>query len=108
MKFNANGKPARRYPVDVESIDAPPVNDDAVGGLERFAVRDSISSAAADSAPNPFAPERLRLSKGTAAAVKKVVTVVPCRKPGGTQDFVRVRPGEDWRLEAGVLEDKLH
>jgi hypothetical protein len=39
--------------------------------------------------------------------VKKVLTTVPCRKPN-RHEFVRVRPGEEWRLETGVFEDKVN
>jgi hypothetical protein len=51
----------------------------------------------------------LRLSQDFASTigVKKVLTTVPCRKPN-RHEFVRVRAGEEWRLETGVFEDKLH
>ncbi|NUQ63990.1 MAG: hypothetical protein HUU20_16055 [Pirellulales bacterium] len=66
------------------------------------------SSAPADTAPDPFSPEALRLSQDFASiGVKKVLTTVPCRKPN-RHEFVRVRPGEDWRLETGVFEDKVN
>ena len=54
-------------------------------------------------APDPFDPESLRLSQDFASSigVKRAVTVVPCRKPH-RQEFVRVRPGEEWRLEPGL------
>jgi hypothetical protein len=60
-------------------------------------------------APNPFNPESLRLGQdfATSIGVKKVLTTVPCRKPH-PHEFVRVRPGEDWRLETGVFEDKVN
>ncbi len=59
-------------------------------------------------APDPFDLESLKLSQDFSAAigVKKVITTVPCRKPN-RQEFVRVRPGEDWRLETGLFEDKI-
>lgn len=62
-----------------------------------------------DPAPDPFDPESLRLSQDFAASigVKKVLTTVACRKPN-KHEFVRVRPGEDWRLETGVFEDKIN
>jgi len=58
---------------------------------------------------NPFDPSRLRLSQDFASAinVKKVLTTVPCRKPN-RHEWVRVRPGEEWRLETGMFEDKIH
>jgi hypothetical protein len=62
-----------------------------------------------DASVNPFDPARLRLSQDFASAigVKKVLTTIPCRKPH-RHEFVRVRPGHEWRLETGVFEDKIH
>jgi hypothetical protein len=59
--------------------------------------------------PDPFDPASLRLGQDFASSigVKKVLTTVPCRKPN-RQEFVRVRPGEEWRLETGVFEDKVN
>ena len=59
-------------------------------------------------APDPFAPEQLRLSQdfSAAAGVQKIITTVPCRKPN-RHEFIRVRPGEDWQLETAIFEDKL-
>lgn len=59
--------------------------------------------------PDPFDPASLRLGQDFASSigVKKVLTVVPCRKPN-RQEFLRVRPGEDWRLETGMFEDRLN
>ena len=37
--------------------------------------------------------------------MKKALLTVPVRKPG-RQDFFRVHPGEDWRLETVILELK--
>ncbi len=61
-----------------------------------------------DPAPDPFDPESLRLGQDFASTigVKKVLTVVRCRKPN-RQEFVRVRPGEEWRLETAAFEDKV-
>lgn len=63
----------------------------------------------ADPPPDPFDPARLRLSQDFASTigVKKVLTTVPCRKPG-RQEFCRVRPGEEWRLETGCFDDKVN
>ena len=57
---------------------------------------------------NPFDPASLRLDQtftdGT--AVKKLLTTIPVRKPS-RQDFVRVHPGEDYRLSpAAIIELK--
>lgn len=60
-------------------------------------------------APDPFDPANLRLSQdfGATIGVKKVLTTVPCRKPQRAE-WVRVRPGDDWRLETAALEDKIN
>jgi hypothetical protein len=64
---------------------------------------------ARDAAPNPFDPASLRLGQefGATIGVKRVLTTVPCRKPN-RHEFVRVRAGEDWRLETGAFEDKVN
>lgn len=56
---------------------------------------------------NPFDPSKLRLSQNFAetVGVKKALITVPVRKPG-KQDFVRVHPSDDYRLETAVLELK--
>ena len=62
-----------------------------------------------DLPPDPFDPASLRLSQDFASSigVKRVLTVVPCRKPN-RHEFVRVREGDQWRLETGVFEDKVN
>jgi hypothetical protein len=59
--------------------------------------------------PDPFDPASLRLSQDFASTVgvKRVLTTVPCRKPN-RHEFVRVHPGDEWRLETGVFEDKVN
>lgn len=57
---------------------------------------------------DPFADlSALRLSQDFSAdiGVKKILTTVPCRKPK-RQEFFRVRPGEDWRLQACSIEEE--
>ena len=39
--------------------------------------------------------------------MKKIDRWLRCRKPS-RQEFVRVRPGEQWRLETAVFEDKTN
>jgi len=71
---------------------------------------DRLRGAAAETpAPDPFDPEALRLSQDFASSigVRRVLTTVPCRKPN-RHEFVRVHPGEDWRLETGVFEDRIN
>ena len=54
-----------------------------------------------------FNPEHLRLSQnfGDSIGVKKVLTVVPVRKPD-RQWFIRVHPDPAYRLETAVIELK--
>ena len=55
---------------------------------------------------DPFDPAALRLAPDfEAVGVKRVLTTLPVRKPG-RQEFVRVHPGEAYRLETGLLELK--
>jgi hypothetical protein len=57
-------------------------------------------------AADRFDPVRLRLSQDfTEIGVKKLLLTVPVRKPH-SQEWVRVRPGDDWRLETAILELK--
>ena len=70
---------------------------------------DTSRANASHATHNPFDPARYRLTADyqTSLSVKRVVTNVPCRKPN-RQEFVRVRPGEEWRLETLAFEDKAH
>jgi hypothetical protein len=54
--------------------------------------------------PDPFDPAALRLDQSfiQGPAVKKLLTTIPVRKPG-TQDFVRVHPSEEYRLDTAVI-----
>jgi hypothetical protein len=56
---------------------------------------------------DPFDPANLRLDQDFASAVgaKKLLTTVRVTKPN-RHTWVRVRPGEDWRLTTGLFEDK--
>src|SRR5262249_49685572 len=58
-------------------------------------------------APDPFDPAKLRLTQDftAAAGVKKVLTTVPVRKPP-KEAYVRTHPGEDFRMEAALLNLK--
>lgn len=49
----------------------------------------------------------LRLSQdfGASAGVKKLLTIVPVKKPAN-QSFIQVRPGEEWRMQAAILQLK--
>jgi hypothetical protein len=54
---------------------------------------------------NPFDPASLRLDQSFMdTGVRRLLTTVPVRKPN-RQDFVRVHPGEDYRLTpAAIIE----
>lgn len=59
---------------------------------------------------NPFHPDnldKLRLDQnfGEMAEVKPAITNVAVRKPN-RHEFVRVRPGSEWRFETGCFVDK--
>jgi hypothetical protein len=60
-----------------------------------------------DKGSDPFNLDKLRLSQDFDAnlGVKKALLTVPVRKPN-RQEFIRVHPGEDWRLETMILELK--
>ncbi len=59
---------------------------------------------------DPFSDlDRLRVSQDftATAGVKKVLTVVKCGKPN-RHEFVRTRPGDEWRIETPIFEDKAN
>jgi hypothetical protein len=62
---------------------------------------------AAGAALDPFDPATLRLSQdfGASVGVKKALLTVPVRKPDKSW-FIRVHPGEDYRLQTAVIELK--
>ena len=55
--------------------------------------------------PNPFDPAALRLGAdyGAGLGVKKVISTIPVRKPN-RQEWFRVRPGDDWRIQTAIFE----
>jgi hypothetical protein len=57
--------------------------------------------------PNPFDPESLRLSQdfAKAAGVKKLLNIVPVRKPSN-QDFVRTHPNSEYQITTAIIELK--
>src|SRR5262245_19108446 len=65
------------------------------------------STRTSDDTGDSLSPERLRISHDYAAGsvVKKALITVPVRRPD-RQWFVRVRPGEEWRLATRVIEIK--
>ena len=74
--------------------------------MEQSEIVQSGEQGAAPSAKGSgISLEQLRLSQDFAAnlGVKKAILTVPVRKPN-RQWFIRVHPGEDWRLQTGVIE----
>ena len=66
------------------------------------------NSNGGSSSADPFADiNRLRLSQNfsSQAAVKAVITTIAVRKPN-RHEFVRTRPGAEWRFETGCFTDK--
>ena len=55
--------------------------------------------------PDPFDPGRFRISQdfASAAAVKTEITEVAVGKPG-KQEFIRVHPSPDYRLDVAIVE----
>ncbi len=91
----------------VKQAAAPVV--DAAAPTERFSMSESNEKVASEQAAlDPFDPATLRLSQDFASTVgvKKILTKVPCRKPN-RHEFVRVRPGVDWRVDTAVFEDNI-
>jgi hypothetical protein len=68
---------------------------------------DPATGAENTGAPDPFDLNNLRLSQSFAetAGVKKLLKTVPVHKPS-PQDFVRVHPSHDYRMNAPVIELK--
>jgi hypothetical protein len=66
-----------------------------------------ITASSAAEPPDPFDVASLRLSQNftETAGVKKLLTTVPVRKPK-KQEFVRVHPGEGYRLDVAMIELK--
>jgi hypothetical protein len=87
----------------VNNIDAPDTT--APQAIEK-SDEGAANQAAPESVPDPFDPASLRLSPEYAdVAVKKVITTMRCGKPY-KQDFVRVRSGDEWRLDTMILEEE--
>jgi hypothetical protein len=63
------------------------------------------SSGNSEAKENDFSQFRLSQDFASQIGVKKVLTTVPVRKPS-KQEFVRVHPHEDWRMETALIEMK--
>ena len=59
-------------------------------------------------AADPFDPQNMRMGQDFASelGVRKVLTTIRCDKPN-RHVFSRVRPGEDWKVETYLFEDKV-
>ena len=63
------------------------------------------NSAVSTTAPDPFDPASLRISpENSGVSIRKIITNIPCQKPS-KQAFVRTRSGDEWRLDALIVED---
>ncbi len=49
---------------------------------------------------------RLPPTFGKGPAAKKLVTVIPCRKPKSGVEFFRIRPGPEWEFQIYILDLK--
>jgi hypothetical protein len=66
-----------------------------------------VSATPTAAAPDPFDLASLRLNPSfiETAGVKKLITTVPARRPN-SQDFVRVHPSAEYRLDAAMIDLK--
>jgi len=60
-----------------------------------------------DKPADPFDPARLRLTETAQIGVKKALTVISCGKPN-RQQFVRVHPSEDYRMQTALFTDEVN
>ena len=75
--------------------------------LPRSSTSEQGSNAKAERpAPDPFDPARLRLAETSQIGVQKVQTVIACCKPN-RQQFVRVHPSEEYRMETALFTDEV-
>ncbi|HAA52162.1 MAG TPA: hypothetical protein DCE43_20765 [Planctomycetaceae bacterium] len=56
---------------------------------------------------DPFDPARLRLTESAQIGVKKALTLISCGKPN-RQQFVRVHPSEDYRMQTALFTDEVN
>ena len=56
---------------------------------------------------DPFDPAQLRLTESTQIGVKKSLTVISCNKPN-RQQFIRVHPSEDYRMQTALFTDEVN
>lgn len=82
------------------------VNDDLFNSTQENAAAEGMHTISIE-ATDPFDVSKLHLGQNfaEAAGVKKALLTVPVRKPG-RQDFIRIHPAPEYRLETAVLELK--
>jgi hypothetical protein len=110
---NMHNQNCTREPFD--SKDDPPISNQVPSdaGAESHAEGNGQHNTGAQSggaAPDPFSNlDSLRLSQDFAAqaAVRPVFTDISCRRPD-KQEFIRVRPGSEWRFETACFKDRLN
>ena len=68
---------------------------------------DQNKDATKQKAPDPFDPAHLRLADSAQIGVQKVQTVISCNKPN-RQQFVRVHPSEDYRMQTALFTDEVN
>ncbi len=56
---------------------------------------------------DPFDPKALRLTESAQLNVEKVQTVISCGKPN-RQQFVRVHPSEEYRMQTALFTDEVN
>jgi hypothetical protein len=85
----------------------PRDTDSVFGTLSENQTNGRTTGSPIDPAPNPLDLKSLRRDQNFAAnvGVKKVLTTIPVRKPH-SQEWFRVRPGEDWRINLLILKNK--
>jgi hypothetical protein len=88
------------------TTDSPVESTNTLGG--NHALPDNVgngSSAPSPTSPDPFDPTNLRIDQSflNHGVAKKLLTTLPIRKPN-KQDFVRVHPGEAYRMTAALIE----
>ena len=88
---------------------APEVDSDpeTEAAFEAMVKKAPVKSAAdlKQEQDDPFKPENLRLNQAAlqSAVAKRLLITVPVKKPH-RQDFIRVHPGEDYRLDVALME----
>ena len=105
-----SSKPARRVPKNPRK--KPKAKPDALFGDDHNGRKPPVATAAPEQPepPDPFDPASLRINPDTAAGaigVKRKILSVRCGKPD-KQEFVRVHPGEDFRIDTALIEDKTN